>query len=58
MNLHNVSLELQNRARSYLVFIQYQKRFKMQEPIMDKISIKLKKDIMYTGYIDKIKTLF
>jgi hypothetical protein len=51
----NVPAEIQNKVRSYLFYVEYEKNFYSHEPIFNKLTEKLKNDLMYEGYASLYK---
>ena len=50
MNEKQVPLKIQNRVRSYLVYIEYEKKAKRHTSIMPKLASKLRKIVLFNGY--------
>ena len=50
MNDSKVSLKTQNRIRSYLVFMEYEKKFHTHEPVISKLSYQLQTSLNYELY--------
>jgi hypothetical protein len=49
---------IQNKVRSYLVYMEYQRQFHAHDPIVEKLSSKLRNDLTNEGYNSYIGPVF